>query len=539
MRWRARQKASKTRVIMHAMNDSLLNTDVSIEELLHNTFRVVYTQRETIDVLQTENARLVDENNRLNALLKLAQHQRFGKKSEIGEPILPEKPETVTIAAHTRKKKSNGRLMDFSLLPRHTVYHDLSEDKKTCTCCQKPLKPMGQDVSEQLQVIPQKLYVEEHVRYKYACTSCETVYMSPKEPAPIPKAMAGGSLLTEIVINKYQYHLPLYRQSKILTSYQANIPDNTLGNWVMQVGDALAPLYPILWEAILSARYLQVDETPITVLNPNKKGYLWAYHAPHLGNGLTVYEFNLTRKGAVAEERLAAYKGLLQTDGYNGYTTLRQRNDIEGFGCLTHARRKFHDVVKISKNKAGIAAEAIERLKPLYALEARMRDNAYSFHTRKRLRQRLALPILIEFKRWLKAIAPQVPPKSQLGTAIAYTFNQWPYLIKYCHHGMAEIDTNGVENKIRDIAIGKKNWLFMGNEDSGAVHALFYSLLISSVANNLNPRVYFHYLIMHVHAIRRKELDLAKLLPHNIDSKILEAFAQEQLDKTKNLLKIL
>lgn len=518
------------------INESLLNSSASVEEQLLNAYRIVYTTYEKIDVLQTENARLIEENKRLQELLKLAQANRFGKKSETGElPTLPDAGEAVSVKAHTRQKKSCGRLIDLSLLPRQTVYHDLPEDKKTCTCCHMALKSIGQDISEKLEVIPQRLYVEEHIRYKYACPQCETVHMSPKEPAPIPKALAGGSLLTEVILNKYQYHLPLYRQSKIFASHHAIIPDNTLGNWVMKIGDALMPVLDALWKVILLARYLQVDETPIQVLNPNKKGYLWAYYAPYLGQGLVAFEFDLTRKGSVAEERLSQYKGLLQTDGYNGYQQLRKRDDIEGLGCLTHARRKFAEVVKVSKNSNGIAAEAIERLKPLYTLEARMRENGYSFHTRKRLRQKIARPILEDFKRWLKKIYPQVPPKTLLGTAIQYTFNQWPYLIKYLRHGMPEIDTNWVENKIRDIALGKKNWLFMGNEDSGAIHALFYSLLLSAIENNLNPRIYLHYLIMQVHLIRQKKVDPQQLLPHIIDAKLLETFAQEQVDKIKNL----
>ena len=272
-------------------------------------------------------------------------------------------------------------------------------------------------------------------------------------PSPIPKALAGGSLLTEVIISKYQYHLPLYRQSKILASYNAIIPDNTLGNWVMQVGNALLPMYDALLKEILASGYLQVDETPVKILNPEKKGYLWCYHAPSIAGGLIAFELSLTRGGYVAEARLATYKGLLQTDGYAGYTKLRKRKDIEGLGCITHARRKFAEVFKVSKNKEGIAFEAIERLKPLYALEAKMRAQNYSFKTKKYFRQKIARPVLQSFIRWLRQVAPKVPPKSQLGEAIKYTLNQWPFLIKYLRHGMAEIDTNWVENKIRDIAL--------------------------------------------------------------------------------------
>lgn len=213
----------------------------------------------------------------------------------------------------------------------------------------------------------------------------------------------------------------------------------------------------------------------------------------------------------MAEKRLAPFKGLLQTDGYNGYQGLRQRDDIEGLGCITHARRKFSDVVKITRNHGGIAAEAIERLKPLYALEARMRELECSFHTRKRLRQKIAWPILKDFHKWLKKTLPDVPPKSQLATAIQYSLNQWPYLIKYLRHGMAEIDTNWVEGEIRNIAIGKKNWMFIGNEDSGKIHAFFYSLILSTLLNGLNPRLYVHYLTTKVHDLRRGIVDPATL----------------------------
>jgi transposase len=235
----------------------------------------------------------------------------------------------------------------------------------------------------------------------------------------------------------------------------------------------------------------------------------------------------------VVEERLATYEGLVQTDGYSGYNKLRKRETIEGLGCLTHVRRKFDEVKKVVKNATGIAAEAIQRLKPLYALEARMREAGYDFKTRKQLRQKIAKPILQEFYRWLKQIKPAVPPKSQLGEAIQYALNQRRYVIKYLRHGMAEIDTNNVENKIRDIAIGKRNWLFMGNKEAGIVHALFFSLVLSAILNNLNPRIYIHYLTMQLHEIRQGKVDPKTLLPHLIDPQLLQVFAKQQLDKAK------
>lgn len=495
--------------------------------------------KEEVRTLTQEVGTLTQEINRLKEQLKLGQSRQFGKKSEAGEPPggAGHPPGgLVSVSAHTRKKKSQGRLIDTSLLPRHRIYHDLADEDKICGGCQKPLKRIGQESSEQIEVLPQQLYVLEHVRYKYSGCDCHTVHMAPKEKSPIPKALAGGSLLAEIIVNKYHYHLPLYRQSKMLESYNAIIPDNTLGNWVMQTGEGLSPIYKALVRAMLAARYLQADETPIKILKPETKGYLWSYFAPHVGGGIVVFELSLTRRGQVARERLATFKGLLQTDGYAGYQGLRDREGIEGLGCLTHARRKFAEVLKVSKNPDGIAAQAIERLKPLYVLEARMREAGYSFSIRKRLRKKIAWPILKEFHRWLKSVLPTVPPKSLLASAINYTLRQWPYLIKYVHHGMAEIDTNWIENKIREVALGRKNWLFMGNEDSGAVHALFYSLVLSCILNSLNPRLYLHYIIMKIHDLRQGKIDPYQLLPHTIDQNKLKEFAQLKIDEGTKIL---
>lgn len=492
-------------------------------------------------------ASLEEENARLKEQLQLAQQRHFGKKrdaSNAGEPVADDAPpqneteQATTVASYLRKKKrkSCGHLADLSSLPRHQILHDLSEVDKICSGCNNPLHLIEQEKTEQLEILPQRFYVAEHIRYKYGCRTCSTILMAPKEPSPLPKALAGSSLLAEIVINKYQYHLPLYRQSKIMASLGMKIPDNTLGNWNMGIGSGLMPIYDAFWKVMLAVRYLQVDETPVKILNPEKKGYLWTYFAPHIGHGLVVFELSLTRSGTVAETRLAPFKGILQTDGYGGYHGLRHRKDIEGLGCITHARRKFSEVVKITKNQDGIAAQALKKLKPLYELEAMIRKNKYSFRTRKCLRQKIAWPILKDFNSWLRKILPSVPPRSQLANAIQYTLNQWPYLIKYLRHGMAEIDTNWVEGEIRDIAIGRRNWLFMGNEDSGKVHALFYTLVSSAILNGLNPRLYIHYLITKVHGVRRGEVDAMTLLPHTIDRELLRQFSDDLLADAKTIL---
>ena len=281
-----------------------------------------------------------------------------------------------------------------------------------------------------------------------------------------------------------------------------------------------------------------MDETPVKLLDATSKGYLWVYFAPHLapGRGLVCIELKATRQGAVAEERLATFEGLLQTDGYSGYASLRKRKNITGFSCMTHARRKFSDVIKISNDHNGIAAEVIKKLQPLYELEAMMRHHKIPLRSRKRFRQQYAKPLLIGIHQWLVKIAPNILPKSKLANAVHYILNQWPYLINYVNHGMAEIDTNGVERQIRPMAIGRKNWLFMKNENTGKVHSTFYSLILSATLNNLNPRLYLHYLITKMHDIRRGILDPATLLPHVIKAEVLKTFHDQLIAEAKIIL---
>jgi transposase len=494
---------------------------------------------------------LEDEIALLKEMLRLQKDRLFGKSSEASGSLngptntstgqaqsTPEPigPQATTVSEHLRKVPPRGnRQLEGNQLPTFTVIHDLPKDQQMCACCGKPLHVIGQDRSKQLEIVPIQYCIIEHLRLKYGCRPCGSIVMAPKPKAPLPKAIAGPSLLTDVILSKYQYHLPLYRQSKIMQSRAITVSDKTLANWVMGTGDALSMVYEAMW-VILKTRYLQVDETPVKVLETNKKGYVWAYFAPNLGKGLVVFDFSLTREGSNAFLRLKTFEGLLQTDGYSGYDALRKRENIVGFGCLSHVRRKFSEVVKISGDKQGIASEMIQRLKPLYALEQRMRDLGLDHRTRKRLRQKVACPILKGIYKWLRSIKNKVLPKSKLGKAIAYTLNQWKYLMAYLRHGMAEIDTNYVENKIRDIALGKKNWLFMGNEECGKIHALWYTLIISAIINEINPRVYIHYLLTKVHDLRRKKIDPITLLPDRIDIKELKNFAEAQVEFGRKIL---
>ena len=507
-------------------------------------------QHEQIALLTKQVSSLDEENARLNELLHVQRDKLFGKSSETSKALeltsstpppqsadsSPTAGQVITVSTHTRTLTKRGkRTVDMSHLPRYRVIHDLPEQERRCPCCAKALHCIGQDKSEQLEIIPVQYCVIEQIRLKYGCRFCDKVVMAPKPAAPIPKAIAGPSLLTDVILNRYQYHLPFYRQSKLMQSQGILINDNTLANWAFAAGEALLKVYEAMW-GILKTRYLQVDETPVKVLQTNKKGYVWAYFSPNMGKGLVAFDFTLTREGHHATQRLTAFKGLLQTDGYVGYNTLRKREDIVAFGCLSHARRKFAEVIKISNDKQGIAAEMIERLKPLYELEARLRQRKGIHHrTRKHLRRRIARPLLQDLYAWLHSVKPKVLPKSALGKAIAYTLKQWPYLMAYVNHGMVEIDTNIVENKIRGIALGRRNWLAIGNEACGKIHALWYTLIISAIINELNPRVYIHYLLTKVHDLRRNTIDPVTLLPDRINSNELAHLANTQIEFAKQV----
>jgi transposase len=520
-----------------------------------------------IEHLVCENKTLSNENSRLKISLEEAQQKiewfeeqiklwrqrKFGKQSEKLDQqleIIFDADETISddssketnppaateTIAYTRQKKSKGRKINTSKLFRVREVHDLPEEQKNCHCCGGQLHKVRDEVTETLETIPEQKYVVEHIQPQYACRQCETMISAKKETNPILKCMAGASLLTEVIVNKYQYHLPLYRQSQIFKSTGIDIPDNTLGNWVMQAGEALCDLDQALYAEILLSSYLQVDETPVKVLKPEKKGYMWSYLSPLTDHRLIRFRFDLTRRGEVVERDLDSFEGLLQTDGYSGYNTVRKAELIIAFGCLSHCRRKFVEVIKIGSTKSvGKAEEALNYFGQLYEIEDKARKEKLSYEERKALREKEAIPIIEKFDVWIHEAETQVPPGSHIGKAISYTLKQWPYVMKYVHYGEVEIDTNWVENQIRPFALGRRNWLFIGNERSAQIGALFYSLIQSAKLNNLNPKIYLHYVLTQVHALRKKEIEARDLLPHRIDIDKLKQFVDKEFEKNQRL----
>ena len=524
-------------------------TDSTYEEILRENegYKAKITRLEVALKIALDKIKWLEEQ------LILSRHRHFAKKSEAAstfqdevEPEMGEDseqtPEPLSLSditvTYTRKKanKKKGRNIDTSTLPRYRELHDLPEHHKNCSICGHALHKICEDITEQLEIIPRHVYVVEHVRPQYGCRHCETVIAAPKPLAPIPKSLAGASLLTDVILSKYEYHLPLYRQSKLFKHFKIDLADNTLGHWVMQSGEALLPLDDVLCQVLQATSYLQVDETPVKLLSPEKQAYMWCYLSPLPTQQLVRFRFDLTRSKEVPQQDLGGFKGILQTDGYAGYQALREKAGITGCGCLAHSRRKFVEIIKVVGTQVkGKAHEALEFITALYQIEGRAREEDFTFAARKNLRQKEAKPILEKFHTWLLQTQPRALPQSALCKAIDYTLNQWPYLQAYADHGEVEIDTNWVENKIRPFALGRRNWLFLGHEGSAQISALFYSLIQSALLNQLNPRVYLHYLLTQVHALRQKRIDPVLLLPHRIDKEKLDQFAQEYFNKIKHL----
>jgi transposase len=498
---------------------------------------------EMITQLSAENEALKEQlkkaNNKIiwfEEQVKLARHRKFGKQTEQTQSlqtILPlfddnqsdEVTETETpISAEKirvtyereKKKKTNGRNIDTTHLPREQIIHDLTETEKTCICgCQ--LTKIGEDKSEQLELIPAQIKVIEHITPKYTCRDCETIKSAKKTNPPIQKCMAGASLIVDVIIKKYDHHLPLYRQSKILLQNGIDIPDNTLGNWVMGAADVLFPLEQAFWMQLIQSRYLQADETTVKILYPDKKGYIWAYHSLDPKNRFILFEFNLTRSGSVPENRLKGFRGILQTDGYAGYERVGNQENIIRIGCWDHARRKFTDTIKVSGNKTGLAHKCLRLINLLYDIERDIKEATPE--VRYETRQKKSKPILNKLFNLANTI--KALPKSTLGTAITYLKNNERYLLQYIEDGRMQISNILIENQMRPFAIGRKNWLFVGNESSANKSAFLYSLIQSCKLNKIDFRKYLIYVLNNAHAMRRGDIDLKSLLPQFINPEIL------------------
>jgi len=352
------------------------------------------------------------------------------------------------------------------------------------------------------------------VRPKYVHSSFKGVKIAPLPDLPLAKSNAGAGLLSHLMISKWVDHLPYYRQRQIFKRQGIDISASTINNWFMNLSDLLKPLYQKLVKRVQQCNYLQADESPIRILEKNihnkqsRLGYHWVYHAPN--KGLVVFDFQKTRSSSGPTAFLKQFSGHLQSDGYKVYRKLQLNGKIEHLVCWAHARRYFE---KALDNDRSRAHTVLQYIKQLYQIEAQIRDQQdWTTEQIKQYRQQQAKPLLEKLRSWLMHNKNRVLPKSKIGKAINYTLSLWQELNLYVTVGYLHIDNNAVENKIRPLAIGRKNYLFAGNSRAAQNAAMFYSFFATCKVNEVEP---FYWLREVIAKIKTQKMSkLHKLLPN-------------------------
>lgn len=449
---------------------------------------------------------------------------------KINEELSVAIEELEEVAARARKKKGRRPIPEH--LQRVEEVHDIPEDQKICPCgCQ--LSKIGEEVSEKLDIIPQQVRVIRHVRIKYACRACEgveddgpTVKIAPMPPQVIPQSIATPGLLAFIIVSKFLDALPLYRQSSIFARLEIDISRATMSGWVVKAAQACSILVDLMLEEIRKADIINMDESPMQVLNEpgranTSKSYMWVTKGGPPGSPIVLFHYDPSRGGLVAQEILGDFRGYLQTDGYAGYNAIGQRPSIVHAGCLQHIRSKFVDVIKAClQNKPPTAVTILKLIAKIYRIERAARLEKLTPEQIKDLRQEKSKPIMNEIKELLDARVKVTPPKSSLGKAIHYALGQWDRVLVFLEDGRLSPDNNVVENIIRILAVGRKNWLFAGSPEGARAAATFFSLIATAKANGLNPYLYLKHIFTVLPAAKSKQ-DLLALLPQNLDPKSL------------------
>lgn len=448
----------------------------------------------------------------------------FGAKSErfipadpsqlsidLGQPVLvPVEPQTEDIAyarQKTDKSRGHARMEISASIPRETVVIEPDEDVTGAT-------KIGEVITEVLDYTPGKLIVKRFVRIKYALPNQQGIVIGQLPSLPIPRGNVGAGLLAHLIISKFVDHLPFYRQVQMFKRQGVTLAESTVNDWFRSGCDLLEPLYECLKKKILQGDYLMADETPISVLTEDKpgathKGYHWVYYSPI--ERMVLFDYRKGRGREGPEELLKDYRGTLQTDGYTAYDSFEHKPGITLLACMAHARRKFDEALKNDKTKA---EHVLGLMQQLYQIERQAREENLDYDQRKALRQDKAAPVLQELHAWLKENVIQTLPKSAIGIAITYTLHLWPRLIRYLDDGRYEIDNNWIENSIRPVALGRKNYLFAGSHEGAQRAAIMYSFLGTCKINNIGPLEWLSNVLKRIpdHSIQRLE----ELLPQNL-----------------------
>ena len=482
----------------------------------------------SIDEILKQNTEFKIENEKLKHELDYFRRLIFGKKSErfiSNEPTLPPNTlftqdaelieenklenlseEIVTTQQKTVRKKGGRKEIPAHLHREITVIEpdDLSED----------MKCIGILVTEELEYTPGVMYVKRTERPKYVDPITQRIVIAAMPPKPINKCIAGPQMMSHVIVQKYMDHLPLYRQlQQFKRNHNVDFSKSSFGQWVSQYVELLTPVYDALVKTTLSSNYIQNDESPYKVKTEEKKGnthlgYMWATRNPQ--NNLIIFSYQKGRSSEHLHNHISSFRGIIQVDGYAVYDQLEYINGINIVSCWAHTRRYFEQALENDKERAEYV---LKKIRKLYLIEQRARDENMNIESRKDLRKAESKTILDEIKDYLEKNVNSILPTSAIGKAFAYTLKRWDKLTKYVELGQVEIDNNLVENVIRPIALGRKNYLFAGSHESAQRAAMIYSLLGTCKINNLNPMEWLHDIFLRIndHPINQIE----DLLPHN------------------------
>lgn len=406
-----------------------------------------------------------------------------------------------------KRAKGTGRMALPENLRREEIIIEPDEDVSGCV-------KIGEEITEVLDLIPAEFYVKRYIRPKYARPNGEGIAVGELPERVIEKGIPSDRVIAQMTLDKYVYGLPLHRQIDKYRRLGVNIPASTASDWLIKGWKHLVPLWELLKLLVVNQKYLQVDETPIKVQDKKHKnnihtGYMWVYNAP--ADSLVLFDYQKGRDRSGPKAMLDGYTGIIQADGYGAYESLYSNHPhIMLVYCMAHARRKFVDALKDDKKKA---TEVLELMQQLYKLEQDMREEGLSWEERTERRQQEAVPVLDEIEKWMNGHKNKVLSSSPLGKAIAYTLPRWKGLCAYAQHGQIEIDNNLVENAIRPLAIGRKNYLFAGSHDAAEMTAAMYSFMATCKKNGINELEWLTDVLTRIQSHKQK--DLYQLLPNN------------------------
>lgn len=397
--------------------------------------------------------------------------------------------------------------------------HEVSESERTCPCG-TAMVVIGEDVSEQLDIVPIQVRVLRHVRKRYGCPGgTHAPVLAPLPAQPLPKSNASVNFLAMLLVAKFLDGLSLTRFEHVLARHGALVPRQTLARWVIGAA-VLQPLHNLLRDILLDGALIHMDETVVQVLKepgkaPTSNSYMWVQTGGPPERPVVLYDYDPSRSSEVPSRLLEGFRGYLMTDGYDGYSAVARGPHVEHLVCWAHVRRRFVEAARVQpKGKRGKADEAIELIGRLYGVERSWRDGDDA--QRWQARQRHSVPLLAELRAWLDATLPTVPGKNKLGEALNYLHKYWTKLERYTERGDLPIDNNRCENAIRPFVIGRKGWLFADTPAGAHASAVIYSLVQTAKANGVEPYQWLCRVLRDLPAASTVEQTEA-LLPWNIN----------------------